>query len=120
MYLFAGVLKSNIFLLELIWLKGFFFKGLLEYTELRSFMIISSNYIKREKYLIFDEVFINQAEDTDFPIRIETSNIRKKKINYEIGSYIGSTFGMNNDRRLRSLASLTYFSVKWENKLVNL
>ena len=112
-------LKIKYFSIGTNLIKKFFFKSHLRYTELRSFMIISTNYIKRERFLVFDEMFINQAEDTDLSIRIGMSSIKKRKISYEIGNYIGSTFGMNNDRRLRSLASLTYFSVKWEDRLVN-
>jgi hypothetical protein len=100
-------------------IKSLFFKSRLKYTELQSFMIISTNYIKRERYTIFDEIFINQAEDTDLSLRIEISGVKNMRINYQIGNYVGSTFGMNNDRRLRSLASLIYLGAKWGEKLVD-
>ena len=101
-------------------IKSLIFKRHLKYTELQNFMIISTNYIEREGYTIFDEMFINHAEDTDLSLRIEISGVKNMKINYEIGNYVGSTFGMNTDRRLRSLASLVYLSAKWGEKHVNI
>ncbi len=100
-------------------IKSLVFKSHLKYVELQSFMIISTNYIERERYTIFDEVFINQAEDTDLSLKIKMSGVKNMKINYEIGNYVGSTFGINNGRRLRSLASLIYLGAKWGEKLVD-
>lgn len=99
-------------------IRSLVFKHRLKYIELQSFAIVSAKYIKRECYKIFDETFINQAEDTDLSLRIMINGVKTVRINYEIGSYVGSTFGINNSRKLRSLASLTYLSVKWERKLL--
>ena len=97
--------------------KSIFYKKKLEYIELRSFMILSSIFIKRENSKIFDDVFLNQTEDTDLALRVTINHVKPFRVNYEIGDFKGSTFGMRSDRKLRSLASLTYFTAKWEDKL---
>lgn len=97
--------------------KSIFYKKKLEYIELRSFTILSSIFIKRENNKIFDDVFLNQTEDTDLALRVTINYVKSFRVNYEIGDFKGSTFGMSSDRKLRSLASLTYFTAKWEDKL---
>lgn len=97
-------------------LKNTLLKRVLGYVELQTFMIFSGDFIKREGVRIFDEVFQNHAEDTDLAIRLKVMSFNTYKVNYKIGDYIGSTFGMNYNRQLRSLASLSYFTSKWENK----
>ena len=97
--------------------KSISYKKKLEYIELRSFMIFSSMFIKRENSKIFDDVFLNQTEDTDLALRVTINYVKSFRVNYEVGDFKGSTFGMRSDRRLRSLASLTYFTAKWEKRL---
>lgn len=98
-------------------IKSLFYKRKLIYTELRSFMIFSAIFVKREDTKIFDDIFLNHAEDTDLALRVTVNYVKSFTVNYEIGDLKGSTFGMNVDRKLRSLASLTYFTAKWEKKL---
>ena len=97
--------------------KSIFYKKKLRYVELRSFMIFSSTFIKKENNRIFDEVFLNQTEDTDLAFRLTINYIKSFRVDYEVGNFKGSTFGTKSDRSLRSLASLTYFTAKWEKKL---
>jgi hypothetical protein len=97
--------------------KSMFRKKEFSYIELQSFIILSSIFIERENSKIFDEVFLNQTEDTDLALRITINYVKSLYVDYKIGSFKGSTFGMKSDRKLRSFASLTYFTAKWESKL---
>ena len=97
--------------------KLFFFKKYIKYIEVQDFFILSVNFVKSNEGIIFDEIFINHAEDTDLSIRIKLKEAKIKFINYKIGDFVGSTLGMGKDRKLRSLASLSYFTTKWDSEL---
>lgn len=84
-----------------------------EYTEIQSFGIYSSNWIAKTNGKLYDESFINAAEDTDLSIRIRYGQVRTIKINYRIGDLIGSTLGTGTPRELRSVASISYLNYKW-------
>ena len=100
--------------------KSIFYKKKLKYIELRSFMIFSSMFIGTQSSKIFDDFFLNQTEDTDLALRVTINSVKSFIMNYKVGDFKGSTFGMRSDRRLRSLASLIYFSAKWEKRLSEL
>ncbi|WP_145983950.1 hypothetical protein [Cuniculiplasma divulgatum] len=92
------------------------FKNGYQYLEIQDFGIFSSLWISKVGGSIYDETFINAAEDTDLSIRIKIENARTMIIDYKIGDLIGSTLDTGNLRAVRSIAGLTYLNWKWDNK----
>ena len=93
-----------------------FKKGYL-YFEIQDFGIYSSIWISKIGYEIYDDTFINAAEDTDLSLIIALGGIRTAKIKYRIGDLIGSTLGTGIQRSLRSIAGLTYLNCKWKGQI---
>ena len=90
---------------------GRFFFGKGPYVvTMASFGIFSTKFI-RESWPLFDETYINSAEDMDLSLRINRFN-DVKRIKFRIGDYIGSTLGRNVRRHLMEIAGLTYFNYK--------
>lgn len=98
-------------------IKTIFFKRYIKYIDVQDFIVLSRNFVKINEASIYDETFINHGEDTDLSMRITIDKIKATVINYKIGDCVGSTLGMGNDRKLRSIANLAYFTTKWDNKL---
>lgn len=94
--------------------KRVFFKKIASILELNDFAIFSADIIEENKFSIFDEIFINHFEDTDLSLRISYEKKKTLITNFKIGSIEGGTFGKDSGRYLRSIASLAYFTSKYE------
>jgi hypothetical protein len=95
-----------------------FKKGYL-YLEIQDFGIYSSIWISKMGDKIYDDTFINAAEDTDLSLIIALGGIRTAKIKYRIGDLIGSSLGTGIQRSLRSIAGLTYLNYKWRDHIMD-
>jgi hypothetical protein len=84
-----------------------------------AFGIFSSNYLKKFEN-IYNDTYINESEDTDFSFRSKLENANTAFIKYRIGVFIGSTFGIDKARHLRSVASIAYLNYKYSNLLDDL
>jgi len=89
------------------------FKGI-TYIDLVAFGIFSAKFAETKQGNLFDEIFINNMEDSDLSLSILLTKSRVHKIHFSIGDLIGSSLGIGIDRSLRSLASEVYFTYKWE------
>ena len=83
----------------------------------QSFGIFSSNMIRKLGGKLFDEIFINESEDADLSMRLSLDFRKVSFIDYRIGDFVGVTLGNGLPRKLRSLASRSYFESKWEKLL---
>lgn len=83
------------------------------YVEIQDFGIYSSSWISKTGGDVYDETFVNAAEDTDLSLKISMGNVRTVKIDYKIGDLIGSSLGTGVQRGLRSIAGITYLNYKW-------
>ena len=92
------------------------FKGI-TYTDPVGFGIFSAKFAETKQGNLLDEIFINNMEESDLSLSILLTKCRVHKIHFRIGDFIGSSFGIGIDRRLRSLASEVYFTYKWESIL---
>ena len=88
-----------------------------QYLEIQDFGIYSSVWISGLDSLVYDETFINAAEDTDLSLRISLGNLRIKIIDYTIGDLIGATLGTGIQRRLRTISSRIYLNWKWNKEI---
>ena len=93
-----------------------FFKQFVNIIDFIDFVIFSANLIKEYDSSIYDEHFINHFEDTELSFRILIEHRPIMISNYNIGSLEGMSLGKNYARDLRSVASLAYYSNKYENK----
>lgn len=59
---------------------------------------------------IYDETFINEAEDVELSLRTRDNCVFIEKVKVQCGS--GKSLGLGTDRLLRSVASLTYLQEK--------
>ena len=89
------------------------FKTGYEYLEIQSFAIFSGKWVEKLSGQIYDETFINAAEDTDLSLKFSLDPERFTIIDYKIGDLIGTTMGTGVQRGLRSIASLVYLNYKW-------
>jgi hypothetical protein len=83
------------------------------YMEIQDFGIYSSCWISKTGGYVYDETFVNAAEDTDLSLKISMDKLRTVKIDYKIGDLIGSSLGTGVQRGLRSVAGITYLNYKW-------
>jgi hypothetical protein len=84
-----------------------------EYLEIQDFGIYSSRWISENGEQVYDETFINGAEDTDLSLKFSFNKERIAIIDYKIGDLIGSTIKNGSERALRSIAGMTYLNYKW-------
>lgn len=93
----------------------FIYKPKLKIRYTGSFSVFSIGLIKKYETAVFDEVYINGAEDIDQSWRFVQANIVERCIKYDIGDHIGSTLGpYNTIRRLRGILNDTYLNFKIE------
>ena len=85
-----------------------------EFLSIGSFGIFSNRFIRDMKGSLFDEVYINIGEDTDLSYRIFSGKVRTYEIKYKIGDLVGGSFGVGEDRFLRSLTGKVYFFEKFK------
>ena len=83
------------------------------YVEIQDFGIYSSRWISKTSGCVYDETFINAAEDTDLSLKISMDKLRTVKIDYKIGDLIGSSLGTGVQRGLRSIAGIAYLNYLW-------
>ena len=88
----------------------FFFGDGPHIISIADFGIFSSEFI-RESWPLFDDTYVNSAEDMDLSLRINRLN-NVKTIKFRIGDYMGSTLGTNVRRHLMDIAGLTYFNYR--------
>ena len=93
------------------------FKKGYQYVEIQDFGIYSSIWISERGGSVYDETFINAAEDSDLSLKISLGHVRTAIIDYKIGDLIGSTLGTGIQRELRSIAGVTYLNWKWANQI---
>lgn len=88
----------------------------MRYDDLISFGIFSRKFILEKKMNLFDEVFINEGEDSDLSISLKIEMKNVAYITYKIGDRIGMSLGTNMDRKMRSIAGLAFLDYKWSKK----
>jgi hypothetical protein len=88
----------------------------IDYIVINDFLIFDTNYIKNNGSILFDETFINDAEDDALAIDIFINKVKYTRINYRIGDYIGSSVGTGIIRNLRSILNLAYLNLCLKNK----
>ena len=89
-----------------------FYKKALEVRMIQSFGIFSGYWIGKNGPMIYDEVFINNAEDSEVSILLSLDGSKTAQVHYKIGEFIGKTLGKGIIRALRGCASLVYFNEK--------
>ena len=91
------------------------YKTVIQVMYFGSFGIFSSALIKKYGWKLFDETYINGAEDIDLSWRIKQDRIEEECIDYRIGDIIGGTIGPYNlTRRLRGMVNDCYLNLKIE------
>ena len=86
--------------------KRFLFKCGYRYISLADFGIFSINFLKSVNGALFNEDYINSADDNDLSLRTSLIRNRYTFINYKIGDYIGMSLGRGSKRALKSLAGM--------------
>ena len=97
-----------------------YFRRYFSFTQAGSFSIFSGKFIAANGDKLFDDNYINNAEDLDLSLSIHLNGYKSMGINYQIGDYIGSTLGNGIQRQYRSMASLIFFNAKWADILDNI
>lgn len=91
----------------------FLYNPILRVKYSGSFTIISSALANKMNGLIFDETFINGAEDIDLALLLKQNGTKIEYVDYKIGDIIGGTIGPYNIiRRLRDLINICYLNTK--------
>jgi len=89
-----------------------FLRPVKHFTNILSFGIFSSEFVRECKGEVFDEVYIYEMEDTDLSVRLTSTNKKSVVIDFKIGEYVGSSQGTGLMRRIRTVPGLSYFSSK--------
>lgn len=84
-----------------------------KFTNFISFAVFSFNFCKLLQGNLFDEIYLNAAEDTDLSIRAFTE-YKWNIINFKIGALRGKTFTLSKIRRFREIPSNAYLNYKIE------
>ena len=92
--------------------RNLFTKGMKMFV-FRDFLILSANFVKNIKCIVFDETYINDSEDNDLALRLHISE-RITTINYAVKTIGAKSLGNSDIRLLRSIASEIYLNHKWE------
>ena len=93
------------------------FKKGYTYLEIQDFAIYSSNFVAAKKGAVYDETFVNAAEDTDLSLMFSLNRQKLAVVDYKIEDMIGRSLGTGIQRDIRSIAGLMYLNTKWENTL---
>lgn len=76
-------------------------------------LILSSSLAKAMGGMIYDENFVNGAEDVDFSLRALDEKIPSYSINFRLGTYMGASLGKHAScRTLREVANIAYLNFK--------
>ncbi|MCL4341708.1 MAG: hypothetical protein M1431_06420 [Candidatus Thermoplasmatota archaeon] len=92
-----------------------FFKRIENFINTLSFGIFSAYFVKKSNNNVFDDIYINEMEDTDLSICIKRRQHNTAIVDYKIGEYVGSSLGRGSIRTMRLVPGWTYFSYKMEN-----
>ena len=84
-----------------------------------SFAIFSFEFAKKFGGNLFDDTYVNAAEDTDLSMRVEF-DYKALIINYKIGAFKGSTIGINSVRRYKEIPSNAYLNWKISSNLIHI
>lgn len=95
-------------------LSRIFFKDFYFIRDFIDFGVYSANIVAEYAFEIFDETFINHFEDTELSLRISLEGKQLVVSDFKIRSVIAGTQGKSFTRALRGIASLTYFSFKYD------
>ena len=91
-----------------------FIKSVVKLDFMGYFMIISSEYCKIFGTRVYDETYINGAEDVDLYIRLLKSRAGMAPIKYKIGYFVGKSLGANKYRSTyRAIMARTYLNYKF-------
>ena len=98
---------------DLLWIKrNLLYKLLIRkrsYFILTSdFAIVSRKYYSETSGVIFDETYINDAEDVELSVKLAQKGRTSTFIDYKIGDYSGSTIGVNTKRYIRTICTRVY------------
>ncbi|MEM0135751.1 MAG: hypothetical protein QXU18_11115, partial [Thermoplasmatales archaeon] len=85
-----------------------FYKGIGSVMNTGSFMMMSKEFVEKNKSKIFDETFINVGEDVDLALRIRKMKENVSYVDYSIGDTMGGTLGTGIDRILRDVVNKIY------------
>ncbi|MEM3192917.1 MAG: hypothetical protein QW292_12705 [Candidatus Parvarchaeota archaeon] len=96
------------------------FRNVAKFINIMSFGIFSSEFILKNGGNLFDELYVNEMEDTDLSILLSKNKDKTSFINFRIGDRIGSTLGLASDRGARSFLGYAYLSYKIENGYLKL
>ena len=91
-----------------------FFKRIESFINTLSFGIFSSNFLGESDNNLFDDIYINEMEDTDLSIRIKHMHNNIAFIDFKVSEYIGATLGSGGTRTLKVVPGWTYFAYKME------
>ena len=103
--------------LDLNRFENILFKRLNSYYNFEAFGIFSARFINQSTNLL-DETYINDYEDQDLSILINSVPERLAWIDYDIRGQHGMTIGQGINRKLRDVASLSYFNLKMEKGVI--
>ena len=92
----------------------FLFRKLKYFTNMISFAIFSSKFINEFSGSPYDELYINEMEETNLSLLLSQHNSESVFIDYQIGQHVGTSLGNDIVRTLRVLPSYSYFSYKIE------
>lgn len=87
-----------------------FFKKVLKFTNTLAFAIFSSKFMEENDWKLYDEVYVNEMEDTDLSINLISKVCAV--IDYKISEYIGTSLGNGLLRTVRVVPGFSYFSYK--------
>jgi len=97
----------------------YFYKRL-AFVNILSFGVFSSNFIKKRGNRLFDNIYINEMEDTDLSISLLMERNRTVIVDYKIDEFVGASLGRGILRTLKVFTGYTYFSYKVTNGMIKL
>lgn len=99
--------------------KGIFRKSV-KFTNIGSFGIFSSDFIRDNNSVLFDEVYLNEFEEVELSYKIFREKRVTSFIDYKIGDKVGTSLGTGAVRKFRAIASRAYFNYKVKHGLFDL
>ncbi len=95
-----------------------FYREVRNYILTSDFTIISGKWVKERSGKIFNETYINGAEDWETSLLISKNREDYDFIDYDIGDIIGGTLGKDPLRRtLRDISNKVYFNMRYGEEL---
>lgn len=94
---------------------GFMYHVVSKYIDSNSVGVYSAAFVRACSGRPFDEVYINNNEETDLSIRLTANSRDYTFVRYHIRTALGATLGQHEARVLRGIASLCYFNQRIDN-----